>query len=302
MGTPDFAVPTLRSLLSSSHSVTGVVTAPDKPKGRGLRVAPAPVKEVALAQRVPVLQPESLKDQEFISALKEFRADLFLVVAFRILPAEVFRIPPLGTVNLHASLLPRYRGAAPINWALIRGEKETGVTTFFIQERVDTGSVLMQRSVPVPEEMTAGELHDVLAGVGAETALATVDLIATGRAVPRLQDDTLATPAPKIFREMCRIDWNAGGVDVHNFVRGLSPHPGAWTMHGNTVVKILRSRVSPSTGASGAGIIGIDGDVLRVGCGSGSIEVLTVQQEGRKVQSVAEFLRGYRFAGRERFE
>ncbi len=206
MGTPDFAVPSFHKLMESGHRVVAAVTAPDKPRGRGQQLSGTPVKFAVQEHGIPVLQPESLRDEAFIDALRSFHADMFVVVAFKILPASVFTIPVRGTFNLHASLLPRYRGAAPINWAIINGDSESGVTTFFIQEKVDTGNILLQEHVEISGSMNAGELHDLLAATGAELVVKTVDLIASGRAIPTGQDDAFATPAPKIFRETCRID------------------------------------------------------------------------------------------------
>ena len=241
MGTPDFALPSLELLLKNNYRVAAIVTAPDKPRGRGQQVSFTPVKQCALKHSLPLLQPESLNDAAFISSLAAFHADLFVVVAFRVLPPQVFSIPAKGAFNLHASLLPKYRGAAPINWAIINGEKESGVTTFFLREKVDTGSIILQARVAIPETMTAGELHDTLSEVGAEIVLQTVRLIETGKAQPRSQDDALSSPAPKIFKDDCRIEWNKPAAMVHNFIRGLSPHPAAWTVHDGTILKIYKA-------------------------------------------------------------
>ena len=293
MGTPDFAVPSLQTLIASQHTVMAVVTAPDKPRGRGRQLSGTPVKAVAESHRIPVLQPESLRDDGFIQMLASFQADVFVVVAFKILPPSVFTLPSHGTFNLHASLLPRYRGAAPINWALINGDSETGVTTFIIREKVDTGNILLQEKAAITPDMTAGELHDILAMKGAGLVSRTVDLIASGKAVPDRQDDSLATPAPKIFRENCRIDWNRGASDVHNFIRGLSPHPAAWTMHGEKVIKLYRTQVCEQSHPGPAGSLIVDIRGLQVLCGSGALRILALQQEGRKTLPVMDFLRGY---------
>ncbi|MGH2568847.1 MAG: methionyl-tRNA formyltransferase, partial [Bacteroidota bacterium] len=216
MGTPEFALPSLKTLLDRRYEVAAVVTAPDKPRGRGLEVRPTPVKDFSLQQGLPVLQPEKLSDPEFLSQLRTLQPDLIVVVAFRILPKKVFTLPKFGSFNLHASLLPKYRGAAPINWAIINGEQETGVTTFFLQEKVDTGSVILQARLRIGPDETAGELHDKLAEVGAEIVYQTVRLIEIGKAVPRLQDESLASPAPKIFKDDCQIDWKSPTQRLHN--------------------------------------------------------------------------------------
>ncbi len=296
MGTPDFAVPSLEILLKNNYRVAAVVTAPDKPRGRGRRVSFTPVKEYALAHSLSLLQPESLTAASFISALASLRPDLFVIVAFRILPPQVFSIPAAGTFNLHASLLPKYRGAAPINWAIINGEKESGVTTFFLQEKVDTGNIILQARVAISETMTAGELHDTLAEVGAEIVLQTVRLIERGKAQPRKQDDTLSSPAPKIFKDDCRIDWNKPATSVHNFIRGLSPHPAAWTVHDGTMLKVYMAENSEFRIQNPeAGRVNVSGGKLYVATGDGTISVLEVQQEGKKKMGAEEFLRGYNF-------
>jgi methionyl-tRNA formyltransferase len=317
MGTPDFAVPSLEILLKNNYHVATVVTAPDKPRGRGQQMSFTPVKEFALKHSLPLLQPESLGDASFTSALKACNPDLFVVVAFRILPPQAFSIPAKGAFNLHASLLPKYRGAAPINWAIINGEKESGVTTFFLREKVDTGNIILQARVAIPETMTAGELHDTLSEVGAEIVLQTVRLIEMGKAVPRAQDDALVSPAPKIFKDDCRISWSTPAVSIHNFIRGLSPHPTAWTTHGGMLLKIFRSeRVGGSREtldvsgeksiANGlkpvAGIVKIVNGKLCVATGDGAVAILEIQQEGKKRMAAEEFLRGYRLRDGDRFE
>ncbi len=296
MGTPDFAVPSLEILLKNNYRVAAVVTAPDKPRGRGRQVSFTPVKEYAMAHSLSLLQPESLTAASFISALASLRSDLFVIVAFRILPPQVFSIPAAGTFNLHASLLPKYRGAAPINWAIINGEKESGVTTFFLQEKVDTGNIILQARVAISETMTAGELHDTLAEVGAEIVLQTVRLIERGKAQPRKQDDTFSSPAPKIFKDDCRIDWNKPATSVHNFIRGLSPHPAAWTVHDGTMLKVYMAENSEFRIQNPeAGRVNVSGGKLYVATGDGTISVLEVQQEGKKKMGAEEFLRGYKF-------
>jgi len=309
MGTPEFAVPSLRILLDRGHHVAAVVTAPDKPRGRGQHVSCTPVKEFAAARSIPVLQPENLRDSAFADALTALHADVFVVVAFRILPREVFTIPALGAFNLHASLLPKYRGAAPINWAIINGDRESGVTTFFLREKVDTGSILLQRSVPITDAMNAGELHDVLMELGAAVVAETVAMIGERRAVPYAQDDALASPAPKIFKDDCRIAWDMPADTIHNFIRGLSPHPAAWTMLNGKTVKLYAARVAvgavdePPVAAPPAamealtpGMLRAEGDRLFAGTATGALEILELQLEGKKRLGAADFLRGFRLA------
>lgn len=302
MGTPEFAVPSLRILIENRYPIAAVVTAPDKPRGRGQELSPTPVKHTALEHYLPVLQPEQLNDPGFIRNLIDLRPDLIVVVAFRILPKDVFTVPHLGSFNLHASLLPKYRGAAPINWALINGETETGVTTFFLQEKVDTGSILLQARVPITPDDDAGSLHDKLAEVGAEIVLHTVRLIEQGKADPKLQDDSKATPAPKIFKENCRIRWDQQAGSIHNRIRGLSPYPAAFTSHDGKILKLYRSHVleTPSKGQPGQVIA--SAKELHVSTQDSMLALTELQQEGRKRMSVEEFLRGYRIESGERFQ
>lgn len=301
MGTPQFAIPSLSLILENSYDVVAVVTTTDKPQGRGKAVAYSAVKQFALQKNLKVLQPESLKDANFIAELKELNADLFIVVAFRILPREVFTIPTLGAFNLHASILPKYRGAAPINWAIINGEKETGVTTFFVQEKVDTGNVILQAKLPIKEN-DAGELHDRLAEIGAEIVLHTVRLIEVGKANPKPQDNTLATPAPKIFKEHCRIDWNKAAVQIHNLVRGLSPVPCAFSFLNGLMVKIFKTVPGNIQTDKPAGVV-IDADKkLVVATKDGIIKILELQLEGKRRLKVEEFLRGFKIKEGNRFE
>ena len=294
MGTPEFAVPSLEILVRNGHQIAAVVTAPDKPRGRGQHVSWTPVKEAALRLSLPVLQPESLSEPSFVSSIASYRPDIIVVVAFRILPREVFSIPQQGTFNLHASLLPRYRGAAPINWAIINGEKESGVTTFFLEEKVDTGDIILQARVAITETMTAGDLHDTLSEVGAEIVLQTVRLIETRKVQRRSQDNHLSSPAPKIFRNDCEITWDSPSLRVHNFIRGLSPVPTAWTTHNGTILKVYRSEIS-GTGKGGRrpGSVSVAGGMLSVATQDGSVSILELQQEGKRRMEAAEFLRGY---------
>jgi methionyl-tRNA formyltransferase len=292
MGTPEFAVPSLAALLRHGAEVAGVVTVPDKPAGRGLRSTASPIKQFAETHGLPVLTPDSLRDPRFLEELKALRPECAVVVAFRILPPDVYLCPPFGTFNLHASLLPKYRGAAPINWAVINGESETGVTTFFLREKVDTGDVILQKKTPIGPDDSAGDVHDRLAVIGAEAVVETVRLIATGRAATLPQDDSLASPAPKIFTDDCRIDWSRSAPDVHNFIRGLSPRPGAFTRLGGRVLKIFRSVVVPGESAPNPGEVICSEGRLKIGTGGGVVEVLDLQMEGKKRLSAAEFLRG----------
>ena len=304
MGTPEFAVPSLEILVNNAFTVSAVVTAPDKPRGRGQQLSFTPVKEAALKHQLPLLQPQSLKDPDFISRLTEVAPDLIVVVAFRILPREVYTIPRNGSFNLHASLLPKYRGAAPINWAIINGEKETGVTTFFLQDTVDTGSIILQKKTPITDAMTAGELYDRLSEIGASTVLETVRMIEQGEINPNRQDDSLASPAPKFFKETCRIDWNSSSEEIRNFVRGLSPYPAAWTTLNGKGMKIFEVRNTEyriQKSESGA-FTSHDGRRLFVKTKDDCLEIFDLQLEGKKRMPAEEFLRGYRSSGLERFE
>ncbi len=292
MGTPDFAVPSLEGLYTAGYSVVAVVTGPDKPRGRGRVISGTPVKVVALAHGTPVLQPDDLADPALGRELRSLNPDLIVVVAFRILPPSLYTIPRLGSFNLHASLLPRYRGAAPINWAIINGETETGVTTFFLEERVDTGNIILQKRTPIGQEEDAGQLHDRLAHIGADAVLATVQAIEGGTVTITKQDPLLASKAPKIFKDSSRIDWNQPPERVRNFIRGLSPSPAAWTMHRDVLLRIFKSSyVDESTGTPGT--VTREADALLVQCSTGRLMIRELQQEGRRRMGVEEFIRGY---------
>ena len=295
MGTPEFAVPSLHVLLEHSYEISGVVTAPDKPRGRGQQLSCTPIKEFALHKHLQIFQPENLKDPEFISDIQLLKPDLIVVVAFRILPREVYTIPRLGSFNLHASLLPKYRGAAPINWAIINGEEESGVTTFFLHDKVDAGSILLQARVKIGADENAGELHDELSKAGAELVLQTVQLIESGKAQPLLQNDLLSCSAPKIFKTDCRIDWKKSSQQVHNFVRGLSPYPASWTTHNGRTIKIFRTKIIDSYNTRAGMILQRTNNTLLVGTGSGAVSILEIQQEGKRRLGIEEFLRGYSF-------
>ena len=296
MGTPDFAIPTLQAIFKSKHQVVGVVTREDKPKGRGLKVLPPPVKRVALKEGLPVLQPVSLKEPGFLQRLREWKADVFVVVAFRILPPEVFTIPPVGTINLHASLLPKYRGAAPIQWALINGETETGVTTFFIDEHVDTGTVLLQEKIRIEPDDTAEELHDRLAALGARVVVRTLDQLEKGELQSRPQVGT-PTRAPKINKSDCEIDWRQSADKIVNLIRGVSPVPGAFTYVEGKLLKIFRAKAIEAHVLRSA----VPGEVLEansengivIASGKDAVALREVQLEGKKRMTVAEFLRGH---------
>jgi len=297
MGTPEFALPSLSLLLEHSYTIPAVVTVADKPQGRGRKTAFSPVKQMALDRGLRVLQPGSLKDAGFQGQITALKPDLIVVVAFRILPPEVYSLASFGAFNLHASLLPKYRGAAPINWAIINGETETGVTTFFLRETVDTGSTLLQARVSIGPDETAGELHDKLAAVGAEIVLQTVRLIEAGRAPRHEQDEKNASKAPKIFKNDCRIDWSMPAPQIHNVVRGLSPAPTAWTTHNGRVLKLYRTRSIQNWKAKSANppgfILSVERDELVVRAGEGEVSIVELQQEGKKRMSAADFLRGY---------
>jgi len=293
MGTPDFAVPSLNKFLKSKHNVAAVVTAPDKEKGRGQKISFSPIKETALQNNIPILQPENLKEENFIQELKKINADLFVIVAFRILPKEVFTIPPKGSFNLHASLLPKYRGAAPIQWALINGETETGVTTFALEEKVDTGNIYLQEKIEIEEEDNFGSLHDKLSILGADVVLRTVNLIESENYILIEQDGFNTTPAPKITKELGKIDWNKSAEEIHNLVKGLSPIPGAYFYFDDKQIKVLRTTVVYENLQPGE--IRQTKRHLIIGSGRNAIEILELQLEGRKKMSTEEFLRGFNF-------
>ncbi len=301
-GTPEFALESLDTLVKAGYNIAAVVTAPDKAAGRGHKMLQSAVKQYAVAHDLPLLQPVSLKAPEFVEELRAIGANLFIVIAFRMLPEVVWTMPELGTFNLHASLLPRYRGAAPINWAVINGDKETGVTTFFLKHEIDTGDIISQEAITIGDDECAGSVHDRLMQLGARLTLKTVDDIVAGTVTPLPQDAIAGrevSAAPKIFKDTCRVDWSAKATDVHNLVRGLSPYPAAWTTltddekDGATDVKIIRTAVSRRDGAnSEPGRIVTDGRTMTVDCGNGSIEILELQPAGKKRMTAAEWLRG----------
>ena len=299
MGTPVFAVPSLERLVENGYKPIAVVTGPDRRRGRGQKMSPTPVKEAALRLGIErIIQPENVKDPAFAEEIAALAADVIVIVAFRILPPAVFTQATRGAFNLHGSLLPRYRGAAPINRAVMAGAQETGVTTFFLKAKVDTGAMILQRSMPIGPDETAGEVHDRMMEIGADAVVETVRLIDAGPVATQEQDDSLATPAPKIFHEDARIVWDQPADVVHNQVRGLSPYPGAWTHHGAALLKVYRTRRVAGAGAPGEVIEA--GPRLVVACGDGAVELLMVQQEGRRRMEAATFLNGYRLESGER--
>lgn len=301
MGTPDFAVASLDAIVAAGYDVAAVVTTPDRPAGRGQKLATSAVKQYALQHDLPLLQPEKLRDPAFLEALAALQADLFVVVAFRMLPQCVWAMPPMGTFNLHASLLPRYRGAAPINWAIINGEKKTGVTTFLLNERIDEGSILLQETTPIREDDNVETLHDRLAEMGKQLVVQTIKGLAAGALVPKPQNieatDTLPN-APKIFKEDCQLHWNQPAHVLHNFVRGLSPYPAAWMRITDAKgqpqqIKIYETR--PEKGPeSTPGTLYSDGKKsLKVGTCDGFLHIISLQMSGKHRISVEELLRGY---------
>ena len=303
MGTPDFAVASLAALVERGYNVAGVVTAPDKPAGRGQKLQQPAVKTFALAHNIPVLQPEKLKDENFIAALKLLNPDLQVIVAFRMLPEVVWKLPLLGTFNLHGSLLPRYRGAAPLNWAIMNGDSESGVTTFLLKQEIDTGNILFWEKVQVTPDETVGELHDRLMGIGADLVVKTVEALADGCAIPIPQEKLEIEPgklhAPKIFKEDCRIDWSLDVLKNHNKIRGLSPYPTAWTELTAPAkelisLKIFRTNPEVVSHAYTPGTILSDHKKwLKIACADGFLLVTDLQLAGKKRMGTEEFLRGF---------
>lgn len=296
MGTPDFAVASLNALVEAGFDVVGVVTAADKPAGRGQKLQESAVKQYAVAKGLKVLQPLKLKDPEFIEELRALQADLQVVVAFRMLPEVVWDMPSKGTINLHGSLLPQYRGAAPINHAIINGEKESGVTTFFLKHEIDTGDVIFSERVTIGEEETAGELHDQLMNVGAGLLVKTVKAIEEGNyeEQPQPQHEELKH-APKIFKENCQIDWNQPARTIYNMIRGLSPYPTAFTRLNDKTLKVFRAELEEKeTGISAGGFLSDGKTFLKFAAKDGFIKLTDLQYEGKKRMSTEEFLRGYR--------
>ncbi len=295
MGTPSFAVASLKHLVENKKDIVGVITAPDKPAGRGRKLQQSAVKEYAAAAGLKVLQPTNLKNEQFLNELRSLEADLFLVVAFRMLPAVVFEMPSKGTVNLHASLLPQYRGAAPINWAIIKGETETGVTTFFIEQQIDTGKMIAQKKVAIEPNETAGTLHDKLMETGASLVLETINAIAESNFTITEQDHTKATKkAPKIFKEDCAIKWNQNTKTVDHFIRGLSPYPAAFTSVNNQQLKIYAAVTEYATHQLSPGELVSDNKTyFKFATKDGFIIPHLVQLQGKRKMEVRDFLNGF---------
>ncbi len=301
MGTPEFAVASLEALVKAGCNVVGVITAPDRPAGRGLQLQPSAVKTFALENKLPVLQPEKLRDPHFLEALDAWKADLQIVVAFRMLPELVWNRPTMGTINVHGSLLPDYRGAAPINWAVINGEKETGVTTFKLQHEIDTGNILLQEKLPIGEDENAGSVHDRMKELGAKVLVKTIKDLASGAIVETPQTKLITAGhqpkhAPKIFTETCHINWFHSIAEIHNLVRGLSPYPAAYTSLEGKTLKIYKTRKEYGSPGSAPGQFETDQrSYLRFAAPDGYIYLEEVQLQGKKKMLIGDFLRGYRF-------
>jgi methionyl-tRNA formyltransferase len=294
MGTPEFAVSSLQKLVESGCKVVAVVTAPDKPAGRGLQLTPSPVKQYAVSQGIPVLQPEKLKNPDFLAELRSYQADLQVVVAFRMLPEVVWKMPPKGTFNRHASLLPQYRGAAPINWAIMNGETQTGVTTFFLEHEIDTGKIIFQENEPIHADDNVGLLYERLMQKGAELVVRTVKAVEAGEypQTPQPEVEILKT-APKIFKETCEINWHQPSESIRNFVRGLSPYPAAWTTLNGKLCKIYKtSVVQDFSNENPNAIISDNKTYLRFKTADGWLAIEELQLEGKKRMGIEEFLRG----------
>jgi len=302
MGTPDFAVPSLREIGKSNHQIISVVTGPDKPRGRGQKLSKTPVKEAAEKLNLTILQPEKLDSPEFSKQIEKLEPDIFVVVAFRILPESLLQIPRKGAINLHASLLPRYRGAAPINWAIINGERETGITIFQIKPEVDTGEILYQEKIEIKEDDTAGSLHDKLSRIGAKALVRVLDMIERGEVKPIPQNEKLATYAPKIKPEMGRIDWSKEAKNIKNLIHGLSPVPGAFSFFKNKRVRFLKANIEDtSTSYSPGTIVYLDKKCMKIQTGRGLLLPSMLQTEGKKPLTVTEFIKGFRGNTGDRF-
>lgn len=305
LGTPDFAVESLDRLHREGYNIVSVVTATDKPAGRGHHMLQSAVKKYAVEHNIPVLQPTNLKDPEFIEQLRSLDAQLFIVIAFRMLPEVVWSMPPLGTFNLHAALLPRYRGAAPINHAVMNGDKETGVTTFFLKHEIDTGDILRREKIEIGPDENVGSVHDRLMALGAELTLDTVEHIIAGdlKPIPQAEFEVTeaASYAPKIFKDNCRIDWTWSARRIHNFVRGLSPYPAAWSeLHSDSSapieLKVYATAVSEKNSNEAPGTVSTEGGKMIVACGQGSIEILELRPAGKRQMATADYLRGARLS------
>jgi len=292
MGTPEFSVPAMKAI-HSKFGIKAVVTVPDKPQGRGNKIIPSPVKVSAMELGITVYQPESLKNSDFITEISKSEPDIIIVIAFRILPKELYSLSKVGTFNIHASLLPKFRGAAPINWAIINGEKKTGLTSFLLDMKVDTGRILIQKEIDINENMTAGELHDTMMSLAADLAVKTCELLLSGKFQTFEQDDSCVSPAPKIFPETCKLDWNINVDSVINLINGLSPTPGAWTTLDGLKFKIIKALKSEK-------IIGhpaefeINKNNMIISCLNGSILPIEVQLQGKKLMDIQGFINGFR--------
>ena len=293
-GTPEFSIPSLDKIYSSSHEVLAVVTSTDKEQGRGMKLQQSAVKTYALDRDIPVLQPDNFHSADFLTDLNSFGADIFVIVAFKILPESIFNFPPKGSFNLHGSLLPKYRGAAPIQWALINGDKETGVTTFKLEAKVDTGNVYIKKSIKILFYDNFGTLHDKMSVLGSEAVIETLEIIEEDNFTLSSQDNTLATSAPKITKDFCKINWSNSAESFYNLIRGLSPFPGAFFHHKDNLIKIY-SAIPANEHNLASGAIKQFGSQLFIGCGGGTLEILELQREGKKKMSINEFLRGYSF-------
>ena len=306
MGTPEFAVASLDRLAQSRHELKAVITAPDKPAGRGRKLHQSAVKKYAQEHNIPILQPTNLKNPDFLKTLESLEANLFVVVAFRMLPEVVWKMPEYGTFNLHASLLPQYRGAAPINWAVINGESESGVTTFFINERIDTGEMILQDKTSIGWEETAGDLHDRLMMIGAEKVLETVELIAADKVKTTVQKESKELrPAPKIHKDSCRINWSRDSKITYNHIRGLSPYPAAWTVfhngESNTEMKVIRAGMEYAEHSMETGKVLAGKKEMKVAVPDGYIELYEIQMAGKRRMSIQEVLNGLKIQKDARF-
>jgi methionyl-tRNA formyltransferase len=293
LGTPDFSVPSLDAIIKAGHDVAAVVTMPDKPAGRGMQMQESAVKKYAVANNIKVLQPVKLKDAAFIAELASIKADLQIVIAFRMLPQIVWQMPQYGTLNLHASLLPDYRGAAPINWAIINGETKTGVSTFFLKHEIDTGNVLLTSEVNITPSMNAGELHDLLMNLGAQTIVESLQLIEEGNTLGTPQGNNNDKIAPKIFKEHCLINWDAEANKIYNLIRGLSPYPTAFTHFENKILKVYEAKTEIMSHTEPTGkLISDNKTFLKIACKDGFIHLVSIQLEGKKRMDITDFLRG----------
>lgn len=299
MGTPEFAVPSLK-LLHETYGLKAVVSVPDKPAGRGRKLQSSPVSTCAKELGIPLFTPDRLKDPDFISHIAELKPDIIVVIAFRILPREVYSLAKLGAFNIHGSLLPKYRGAAPIQWAIINGEKQTGLTSFLLNDTVDTGKIIDQFLFEIPQDMTSGELFEALTIPAAELAVTTCKALIDQSIIPKSQDDSLATPAPKLFRDQCKIDWTKSCTEIHNLIRGTNPKPGAWTIFHNASLKILSARCIDSFNLESGHFLICETSFL-VGTGNGVLSLLKIQEEGKQAMAITDFLRGYRHAREGQF-